>query len=572
MFMMDSSVWNIFAKIRRENDSFNSEDVLNSYIICALVLKAKQKNISLDKSSRSLVNELYGDNFPHIFNDIDIKNLSFFYDVSIEELKSFILDYQYALYVVGKKGFVSFIPEKIISLICKLIELGDADTIGIMGESSSVSVFQIAENYSLSNINSYSLRCENKEILELLSESLGYNIHFVVGEYYSFNNIKLTNKVISFPMWGCDTEHNVMESYLEKKGYKNARNNSAEAGILFALDALSEDGLAAVYVPLNLIQKNDNLILKDIVDKKQLKAIVSLPSGISPVTNIKTAVLILSKKQNDTVRFVIGSEFFTKNRKLCNELSDANIMEISNAYYNSSEYAKNVAAEEIKAKNYSLNYINYFVEPKIVIVGMGKKNFPYVKISELLITKPIRGTLIKSEVLDSETGNTNYRYLTSKNIVDNEIDSYLPEIPEQNKKVDKYCLKKNDIVLSVVTTDTIKVAIAQDIGNLNIVVSNMLYKLTPNSDKVRPLYLKAVLSHPDAARIFKAYSSGAGSISTLPIDVLCNTEIALPPLDKQDIFVKNYEKLVNTRCMLIEQINEIDKSKKLLFEIIFGEK
>ena len=133
-------------------------------------------------------------------------------------------------------------------------------------------------------------------------------------------------------------------------------------------------------------------------------------------------------------------------------------------------------------------------------------------------------------------------------------------------------MKENDIIISVVTTDVIKVAMAKDIGDLKIVVSNMLYKLTPNSDKVRPLFLKAVLSNPAASRLFKAYSTGAGATSTLPIDVLCNTEITLPPLDKQDIFVKNYEELMNTRLMLVEQIHKIDKSKDLLFVRSFQEK
>ena len=103
-------------------------------------------------------------------------------------------------------------------------------------------------------------------------------------------------------------------------------------------------------------------------------------------------------------------------------------------------------------------------------------------------------------------------------------------------------------------------------------MSNMLYKLTPNPDKVHPLFLKAVLSNPAASRLFKVYSTGTGATSTLPIDVLCNTEITLPPLEKQNMFVKNYEDLMNTRHMLVEQIHKIDKSKDLLFLKSFQEK
>ena len=575
MLSKNTSICNALSKLPESNGrepSGGMRDPLYPYVVCALVLKAKQQGVSLDTSSRELVKKLYENEFSFIFDDIDIKNLSSFSDVSKEDLTTHIMDYQSVYYSGENRRKYFTVPAKIITLISKLIELSDTDTLDMIGEPCLDSTLQVSKDYSLSNIYSYSLQYRMNEFAELVSDVLGYKAKFFAGDYFSVNYIERANKVISFPIWGCKTEDSAMGIYLELKGYKPSNDNSAEAGILFALDASTEDGLVAVCVPLSLIQKYDNPVLTDIVNKKQLKAVISLPGGIFPSTDIKTAILLLSKKQNDIVRFVNGSEFFTKNRKLCNELSDTNIMEITNAYYNKSEYSKDVTTEEIKAKNYSLNCINYFVEPKIVIVGMGKSKYPSVKLSEVLLTKPIRGTLIKSEVLDAETGNTNYRYLTSRNIIDNEIDSYLPEIPEQDKKVDKYCLKENDIILSVVTTDVIKVAIAQNIGELKIVVSNMLYKLTPNPEKVRPLFLKAVLSHPDAARVFKAYSSGTGSTSTLPIDVLCNTEIILPPLERQDIFVKNYEELMNTRSLLVEQIHKIDKSKDLLFVTSFQEK
>lgn len=575
MLSTNSNLLNAFVKIRKSDvsESYGSFDVFNTFLICAVVLKAKNNGLSLDKSSKELCNELYGKDCPGILNDIDIKNLSAFEEISETDLRTYLLDYQSILSTIGKRNAEFFIPEKIISLFCKILDLTDSDKLNMIGEPCSISALQVANSYSVSKLYSYSMYYKNKEFAEILSDALGFNIEYICGEYYGFNYVELANKVISVPMWNCSTKHNVMGQYLIEKGYAPSHYNSAEAGILFALDALTEDGIAVVCVPLNLIQKSGTLVFKDIIDKKQLKAVISLPGGLFSSTDIKTAILILSKKPVNTVRFVNGSEFFTKNRKLRNELSDTNIMEITNAYYNKSEYAKDVSTEEIRTKNYSLNCINYFVEPKIIIPGFGRNKYPFVKISDLLTAKPIRGTLIKSEVLDSEVGNTSYRYLTSKNIVDNEIDiEQITEIPEQDKKVNKYCLKENDIIISVVTTDVIKVAIVKDIGDLKIVMSNMLYKLTPNPDKVHPLFLKAVLSNPAATRLFKVYSTGTGATSTLPIDVLCNTEITLPPLEKQNMFVKNYEDLMNTRHILVEQIHKIDKSKDLLFLKSFQEK
>ena len=577
MLSSNSSIWKAFCKLRDSKNETSSAggswDSFFTYAVCALVLKAKNNGFPLNKNSKDLTIELYGNNYPTLLNDFEYQNLSAFDECSTEELKSFLLDYKSAFSTIGKSAEESFVPEKLISLICKLIDLSDNDTLDMIGEPCPISALQVEQSYSLSNIFSYSLNYRNKDFAELLSDVFGYKTKHIAGEYYLFNYIEHANKVISIPLWNCSTEHNEMGIYLKEKGFATSHNNSAEAGILFTLDALTDDGIAAVCVPLNLLQKPGNPIFKYIVDNKNLKAVISLPGGLFSTTDIKTAIIILSKKPVDNVRFVNGSEFFTKNRKLRNELSDTNIMEITNAYYNDSEYTKNVSIEEIKAKEYSLNCINYFVEPTINIPGIGRNKYPSVKLAELLKVKPIRGTLIKSEVLDAEAGNSSYRYLTSKNIIDNEIDiDQLAEIPEQDKKVAKYCLKENDIILSVVTTDIIKVAIAKNVGDLNIVVSNMLYKLTPNPDKVRPLFLKAILSNPAAARLFKAYSTGAGATSTLPIDVLCNTEITLPPLEKQDIFVKNYEELMNTRIMLVEQIHKIDKSKDLLFVKSFQEK
>ena len=59
----------------------------------------------------------------------------------------------------------------------------------------------------------------------------------------------------------------------------------------------------------------------------------------------------------------------------------------------------------------------------------------FVKLSEILANKPIRGVLIKSEILDKKVNNANFYYLTQKNIIDNQISVELQSIPEQYNKI-----------------------------------------------------------------------------------------------------------------------------------------
>jgi len=83
-----------------------------------------------------------------------------------------------------------------------------------------------------------------------------------------------------------------------------------------SVDTMSDDGMAAIVVPASFLTRKDSYTLrKRIIDEHLLEVVVILPEGIFSNTNLKTAIIFLSKRDNNTVKFVDASKyFFTEGR------------------------------------------------------------------------------------------------------------------------------------------------------------------------------------------------------------------------------------------------------------------
>ncbi|NCB82225.1 MAG: hypothetical protein EOM38_07400 [Bacilli bacterium] len=140
--------------------------------------------------------------------------------------------------------------------------------------------------------------------------------------------------------------------------------------ILRALSKLKEDGQMIAVIPHGLLFRGnkEGAIRKKLIENKQLKSIIGLPSNLFSGTAIPVALMIITKAQtNNDVLFVDASNEFEKNKNQ-NQLTDANIDKIVETYNNNKEldkYSRVISLDEIVDNDYNLNiprYVDTFEE------------------------------------------------------------------------------------------------------------------------------------------------------------------------------------------------------------------
>lgn len=78
-----------------------------------------------------------------------------------------------------------------------------------------------------------------------------------------------------------------------------------------SIDNMTSDGMAAFVVPASFLTRKDTYELRKLlINEKLLEVVVSLPEGIFSNTNIKTVIIFLSKRDNNTVKFVDASKYY----------------------------------------------------------------------------------------------------------------------------------------------------------------------------------------------------------------------------------------------------------------------
>lgn len=554
-----------------EEELKNGNNLLSSIEIIYIVFKAKMEKISLDLPIKEIVKKIFSNKkVPHTIQNLSFSRLNIFENIGIEDIRTFIFDSYKSIIFTESKRVVSetIMPKGISKLLTELLDPDNSEEVVVAGSDISHDLsIQLAELSPSTNFTVFYNHEKLNELFSMIAEILDYKIKYNLQDFFRIDENFHAKTIFCIPTWGVKTENTSMEKFIQEKGFGFNITRSEDAYILKTLEMLSEDGIAILCIPFGILYRQKNPVLTYLIDNKHVSSVIVLAQGLFPIGQVKTALLIISKKKNLNIRLVNASEFFSKNRKQCNEITGTDIMDIFNAYTNDSKYATTVSNERIANNFYSLNPTEYLQNPVIKIQGL-PGNMKFVKLSEVLTNKPIRGILIKSEILDKKVNNADFYYLTQKNIVDNQITTELQKIPEQVNKM-KYCLKENDIVLSFIMSDIIKVAIAQNIGDQKILVSNMLYKLSPNTEKIHPVYLKMVLENEETVKILKAYASGLGATTTLSIQTLCDIQIPLPPMEMQAEIVTKYEQLQEHKRILMEELKNIENSKRLLFVTSF---
>lgn len=143
--------------------------------------------------------------------------------------------------------------------------------------------------------------------------------------------------------------------------------NGDYAFLLHILKSMKQTGHGAVILPHGVLFRGnaEAIIRKNIVDKRWIKGIISLPANLFYGTGIPACIIVLDKSEAETrkgIFMIDASKDFIKDGNK-NRLRECDIKKIVNTFNNQVEipkYSRFVPIEEIKEKNdYNLNIPRY---------------------------------------------------------------------------------------------------------------------------------------------------------------------------------------------------------------------
>ena len=325
--------------------------------------------------------------------------------------------------------------------------------------------------------------------------------------------------------------------------------------IFKALNSTKENGKTIIVDAAGILFNTpDKFYRKQIIDNKKLETIIKLPSGVIPGTSI-SAYLIVFSSNNSSIVFADASECFVKTNGFFKKLDVEAIISLlkskpKNKY-------KEIKVKDIEVDNYSLEvgrYLegdlsNQLENPKHI------KDYADVIPGFQYTTK---------NVTELDPGQAPISVVKITNIINGSIDyENLASIDIEDKKIEKYLLKENDILVSTKGT-AIKLALVENIGNKKLVPhSNM--SVIRCRDGLEPLYLISFLKSETGIAMFKSIQTGA-IIMNITQKAIENFMFPMVDIDTQKVISSRY-KIVNKKIADIKkELSAAEKKLTTLWE------
>lgn len=331
--------------------------------------------------------------------------------------------------------------------------------------------------------------------------------------------------------------------------------------IVNVIKHLSDKGKAVVLVS-NATTRNsrmDRQVRERFIKSGFLEAVISLPANMfAPFSSIATSMLVLSKNNVDSIRFIDASELeIIKMNKTQNVFTDETITSILNMLHTDSELSKRVEMEEIARNDYVINPLRY-LQSEIKV----KDGVPFADI----IKNVKRGIQLRAAVMDEMISDTPtpYRYLKLADIQDGMISEELASLKEIGKKQEKYCLNNHSLVISK-NISPLKVAVASIEDEQKILASGNLYIIELDETKANPYYVKAYLESEQGIAALSRINVGS-VIPNISLEDLTNMLIPNPSIEIQNEFAEKYLIKMDEIKILKYRLQKATMTLKNMFE------
>ena len=324
------------------------------------------------------------------------------------------------------------------------------------------------------------------------------------------------------------------------------------------LNMLNEKGKAVAIMTLGSLWNTiDKPIREYFLKTKKIQSIITLPSKMFSNTAIPVALVVMSQEDSDEIRFVDASKLCVEGRRQ-NTFSSENIDEIVRSVNEDSSISRTVSIEEIVKENCSFNPSQY-LEKKVEI----KDGVPF----ESLIKNITRGASCTAAELDKMTSKspTDYQYLMLANIQGGVIEKELPYINEIHEKMEKYCIKTGNIIISK-NGYPFKVAVADVPANRKVLASGNLFVIEVDEEKVNPYYLKAFFESEVGIASLKSIVVGA-TIPNIGLSSLTKLMIPMASKEEQDKIANQYLAVMDEIELLKRKVAKAENTLKTIFSL-----
>lgn len=433
----------------------------------------------------------------------------------------------------GRYGAEMETPESIAKLATKVLNIKNDNVADFCSGTGNFLMEAIGCDAG-SKYYGVEINTQCKEISAIRLQLISEHVSIEQGTVFDMDDSKKFDKIFCDYPWSMKVWNLAKEKMQEFEAIIPEIKKVANADWLFILNALQhlEDDGKAVVVTTNGTTWNGGIsktIREKFVKQGWIEAVISLPGNLYTSTGIPTSLLVLSKG-NKTIRMVDASSMATVGRRQ-NVLSDDALAKIVDMLTNDTDNAKSVTIEEIKNQDYAINPSRFLeVEHEV------KDGVPF----EDLIVNVTRGAQVKANELDEMVSEepTEYQYLMLANIQDGIISDELPFLKSMDKKMEKYCIKNNSLVISK-NGAPVKVAVASVTEGRKILANGNLYVIELDENKINPYFVKAYLESENGAIALSRVTVGA-VMPNIPVDGLKKIMIPCPNKEEQDKVAEKY--------------------------------
>lgn len=300
--------------------------------------------------------------------------------------------------------------------------------------------------------------------------------------------------------------------------------------IFKALNSTKKNGKTFVLVLDGaLFNTPDAFYRKQVIENKRLETVINLPQGILNGTNVASNLLVFSDG-NKEINFIDASDCFVSENAYKRRLDTNAVLGLVFANAKSDKVVT-VDLPEIDNKNYALNvsrYIGGDITKKV--------KYPAILKDHAKIIPGFQYTTRSIE--EKKPGEGNVSVVKITNINNGSIDyDNLASIDIDEKKVDNYLLKDNDILVSTKGT-AIKLALVEGLGDRKLVSHSNMMTIRCNED-LDPIYLICFLGSNLGSQILRSTQTGS-IIMNITRGALENITFSLADADTQAVIASRY--------------------------------
>ena len=474
---------------------------------------------------------------------------------SEEELVECILNEEKENYFLGTRRT----PQALIELMLKLLEIKE-DTRIVDAFSGEGNIgLEIKKHISNVVVDCYEINSEANFIANMKAYAMNVKINCYQQDLFIQNiNEKYDYAVADIPFinrYDIKIHESLDPIYNRLKfKYMPSRVSGSYVCALKLLDCVKENGrVVTTFLPGGLFNTLDKEVRKYLIENNYIEKVINLPANILYGTNIATSIMVLSKNKNTDYIEMIDLENCVIKKRPVSEL------DIKKSLEKIEKESVKVTIEEIIKNEYSLN-INVYTK---------KVDLEYSKLLSDLTEDMFRGYQITSsqikEMAVTKEKEANYKVLEISNIDDDgnieEINNF---INSKERNLDRYLLKKGDILLSARGEKT-KIAIF-DKEDENVIANGSINVIRVNN-KINSIFLKMFFESEKGKISLNNIKSGV-TIPSLNIGDLQKLSVSCPDLETQNSLVSKYtlkaEIINSTKKRLAELKKEMNDIVNLI--------